>query len=876
MVRLLPTVCLFVVLLGICTERVRAQAVQDSLIKEVETLQSDSLERLTDSLKPLEIKVDQTKLLKGKKTIQGVVLDFTTSEPISFATVFFPGTSVGKKADIDGKFLIVLENLPIDSLAFSSIGYAKKIIPLDVAAPEMFYKVEMERSSVQMKDFVIRIDKDPALKLVKKVIKNKSTHNIDQADHYAYEVYNKLEMDINKIPPKAFKQSPILKKFDFIKNFIDSSSEEKPFLPLFLTETISDYYYQKKPKKMKEYIRGSRISGYKNQSVSQMLGSMYQNINIYDNQIPVFNVNFVSPIANDAPFFYKYQLVDTQYIDHRLCYQVVFTPKRSGEHTFQGDFWIHDTDFAVQKINMIVTKDQNVNWVNKVTLWQEFRCVGDSLWFLVKDKFYVDFLPPHGDKVAGFLGRKTTTYKNIRVNQPDIETTILSKKNHADTEMDESALNRDEAYWNTVRHDSLSKNEKAIYRMIDTIQHLPVYKKYYNIFYLLGTGIKEFGPIEIGPIYNLYSNNIIEGPRFRFNLGTTPKLFENVYLNGYVAYGTRDARWKYGGSALWLLKRSPRMYLYAEHRHDVDNTVNQYDQSASIDNIFSSIGRKKNVPWKLAFVTKTRFEFMQSFFNGFSYQLFAERRIFTPYSPLPSIGIFTDSRGRSTQGIAVNEIGADLRFAYKEQFVEGNYWRTSLGTQYPIVRVTLGLGLRNFPDGQYQYTRLRFSLSDNQKISRLGSLYYNVFAGRIFGTLPYPLLEIHPGNEFYYYNARTFNMMYRYEYISDKYVGLITEHSMGSLFFKYIPYLKKMKLRTFWNMKGVYGSLSTENKSLNFDKGYAFQSLRAAPYIEAGTGIENIFRVLRIDCVWRLLPVTTLNDTPARKFGIFASLRFAF
>lgn len=161
-------------------------------------------------------------------------------------------------------------------------------------------KIQVDRGNIEIKEFVFKYDKDPALTLIKKVIKHKAQNNYDKAENYSYEVYNKLEMDINKIPKKAFKQSPILKKFDFIQSFIDSTSEEKPFLPMFLTETISDYYYQKKPKKMKEIIKGSRISGYKNQSVSQLLGSTYQNINIYSNSIPIFDVAFISPIANDA------------------------------------------------------------------------------------------------------------------------------------------------------------------------------------------------------------------------------------------------------------------------------------------------------------------------------------------------------------------------------------------------------------------------------------------------------------------------------------------------------------------------------------------------------------------------------------------------
>jgi hypothetical protein len=859
------------------TSKCEAQT-YDSIPKSIDSILLIQLKDSTlniDSNKNI-LKNVPIKQTSGKKTIEGRLKDFTTSEALSFATVFFPGTGTGMKTDLDGNFKFVLDQLPKDSLSFSVIGYAKKTIYINPNLSYQKLNIELERASYMMRDFVIKFEKDPALNLVKKVIKNKNINNYDKAENYRYEVYNKLEMDINKIPKKAFKNSPLLKKFNFIENYIDSTSEEKPFLPLFLTETISDYYYQKKPKKTKEFIKGSRISGYKNQSVSKMLGSMYQNINIYDNMIPVFNIDFVSPISNDAPFYYKYQLTDTQWINHQLCYQVAFTPKRTGEHTFNGDFWIHDTDFAVQKINMIVTKEQNINWVNKITLLQEFTCFQDTLWFLTKDKFYVDFLPPHGDKIAGFLGRKTTTYKNIIVNNSSNEDVINDKKNKSDSQLDKEALTRNEDYWNTVRHDSLSKNEKSIYQMIDTIQSLPIYKKYYSLAYLIGTGIKEVGPIELGPIYNLYSKNPIEGVRLRLSMGTTPKLFKSIYLRGYVAYGLNDQRIKYNASALWIIKHNPRSFLYAEVKSDIDNTVNQYDDAGSFDNIFSAIGRKSNVPWKLAFVEKQRLEYMNSTYNGFRVMLSAERKTFAPYAPLPTKGIFYHADGTDAQMITNNELGIELRFAYKEQFVEGNYYRTSLGTKYPIVKLYAGTGFKGILGSDYSFTRFRFTLSDNIKIPHTGSLYYNVFAGKILGTVPYSLLEIHPGNEFYYYNGHSFNMMYRYEYISDAYIGGILEHSLGSLFFKYIPYINKTKIRTFWNARGVYGGLSQANTLLNFNKGFDFQSLARSPYLEMGTGVENIFRVLRVDFVWRILPTKNYNDTPSRRFGIFGSLKFDF
>ena len=851
-------------------------AVVFSQIVDTSIVKTDSIISKIDTLKSIPAS-DTVHSTQKKIIIEGIIKDFTTSEPLSFATISFSHSSKGTRANIDGKFTFISNEGNLDTMIVSSIGYGKKYIVLNTSKEKSFYQIEMERSSIQMKNFVFKYDKNPGLTLIKKVIKNKYLNNYDKANNYSYEVYNKLEIDINKIPKKSFKENGILKNFNFIQNFIDSSSEEKPFLPLFLTETISDFYYQKKPKKTKEFIKGSRISGYKNESVSKMLGSMYQNINVYENAISIFNIDFISPIANDAPLFYRYEIVDTQIINNKTCYHVAFTPKRNGEHTFNGDCWIHDTDFAIQKINMIVTKEQNINWVNKVTMLQEFTNFEDTLWFLTKDKYFVDFLPPQGDKIAGFLGRKTTTYKNIIVNSSSIEDVVNNKENKDDTKIDKDALSRNENYWNEVRHDSLSKNEKAIYKMIDTIQNLPIYKKYYNGVYFLTSGIKEFGPLELGSFYNSYSNNSVEGPRFRFSIGTTPKLFKNIYLKGYVAYGTKDDRFKYYGSALWILKRKPRMYVFAEVKHDLENNTNPYDETRSIDNIFSSIGRKKNIPWKLAFVDKQRIEFFNSYYSGFSHLLSFERKTFTPYSPLPSTEILSQINEVNSNSIQTSEIGLDLRFAFKEEFVEGNYYRTSLGTQYPLIKLYGGIGIKSMLGGQYRYQKIRLSISDNQALRHFGSLYYNIFAGRTMGNVPYSILEVHPGNEFYYYNNRAFNMMYRYEYISDKYAGVILEHNMGSLFFKYIPYVEKMKIRCFWNAKTVYGGLSKSNQLINLNKGYAFQTLSKSPYLEVGTGVENILKVLRLDFVWRVLPYRTpTNDSQIRRFGIFGSMKFSF
>ncbi len=175
----------------------------------------------------------------------------------------------------------------------------------------------------------------------------------------------------------------------------------------------------------------------------------------------------------------------------------------------------------------------------------------------------------------------------------------------------------------------------------------------------------------------------------------------------------------------------------------------------------------------------------------------------------------------------------------------------------------------------YDYSKLTFSISDYLKIPPAGNIYYNSYAGRVWGTLPYMLLAIAPGNEIYYYNKYAFNLMERYEYVFDRYAGLNIEHNLGTGLFRFIPQNKKLKWRQFWNAKMLWGSLGTENAALNIRSGLPFTSLYDKTYMEIGTGIDNIFRFFRIDLVWRVMPNPMAVES-YKRFGIFGSFRFSF
>jgi hypothetical protein len=861
-----PGRLLYTLILLCCCMRLNGQVADSTRGKATDVIDTPVIEQVKKEATP-------TPAAGTGYVIHGKIEDVNNSEGIPFATVYFPRTSIGISADLEGNFVLKVDKLPLDTLRIDAVGYkpVRKVLSKD--KHDYNFIVELERNVANLAEVTIHAGEDPAVILVRNIIKHKPDNDPDRLDNYSYEAYNRLEADLQRMTKAQFEKTPILRSYSFIFDNLDSVSEGTPYLPLYLTETLSDYYYQRKPKKQREIIKGSMIKGVNNENIVKYLGSLYQNINVYRNYIPVFDKKYVSPFSNEALLYYRYKIKDTQVIYGHRAILVQFKPRRPEENCFIGDFWVIDTAFAIQRVSMDISGSANINWVDKVSVFQEFTPV-DSIWFWSKDKFVANFTFYNSKKLPGFIGRKTTTYHQIKVNDTSVTTTVNNPEHKTDVVVLQNVKNKSDDWWAENRPDSLSKNEKAIYKMVDTINQMPITNAYKNLITFLTSGVKDLGFIQLGPYYYIYSHNPVEGNRFRISLGS-PRSIKDAHFTGYVAYGTRDDRFKYGGTVLWLLDRSPRAYLYGYFAHDIHSSTNYYDNLGA-DNIFSTMFRKHGVHWKMAFAEDAKIELYKEYFNNFSHKLILQHRKFTPYLPLPSTSIFKDSKGDSSDNVVNTDVGLELRYAPKEKYVEGQYKRVVIPSKYPVVTLTITAGLKGVLNSGYQYQKARLSIAQSIAIPPLGSIYYNAFAGKYFETLPYPLLEIHPGNEFYYYNRNAFEMMNNYEFLSDQYAGFNIEHNFGGGIFNHIPLLKKMKLRQFWTAKGVIGTLSAENQALNLNKGFPFRTLEGNPYLELGTGVSNIFQLFRLDLVWRVTPKPSTSEHKSRYFGIFGSVRFDF
>ncbi|MEY2835102.1 MAG: hypothetical protein RLZZ557_764 [Bacteroidota bacterium] len=809
------------------------------------------------------------------KVLKGFIKDDHADEAIPFATIAFAGTSIAKLGDSAGRFTFHFQRWPSDTLEVTYAGFEAFTIRLDTSLSSIELVVRMQRQR-KVEGVVVKSKLNRGLILWRKIVKSKDLHDRRRYNSFGYELYNKMEIDLNNVNAEKM-QKGILppKPFKFILNNIDTVSEEKPILPIYLIETLSDYYVQQDPHRTREVVKASKSVGLKNESVSKFLGGTYQNINVYKNFIPVFDKDFVSPISDDGDLYYTYKVPDTQYVAGKRFFHLVFQPKRKGSNTFYGDAWIADSSFAVQKMNLQVAAESNINFIEKLSLVQEYQLINDSIWFLSKDKFIAN-IKLTGKNTLSFIGRKTTTYDKIKINGdglPDgIDPDMLADKRVEVIQVADSALDRNEQYWTGNRHELLNSNENKFYAMADTLLKMPEFDRYSEWLKFIGTGYRLVGNYELGPWMNWVSGNVHEGMRFRFDLGTNYRFNKNVYLSSYLAYGTKDRQWKGKFESLFMLGKDPRSSIRLLFKKDMDYGQTYYDE-IGYDNLFALTSRKAAVPIKLIRIEQQKIEYFKEWRSGLSITTNVHRKLYDPIRNLPFKTDF--SQADNAGNFNDFQFNAKIRFAYLERFLQDDFFRTSLGSDYPVTEFYFTQGIKGVLNSGYAYSKFTFSLSDYLKIPPLGNIYYNFYAGRVNGRLPYMLLNIAPGNEIYYYNKYAFNLMNRYEYVFDRYSGFNIEHNIGSGLFRIFPQNKLFKLRQFWNMKLLWGSLNAENKALNLREGFPFTSLNGKTYMELGTGVDNILRFFRIDLVWRLAP-QPMPVEGYKRFGVFGSFRFSF
>ncbi|WP_162126457.1 DUF5686 and carboxypeptidase-like regulatory domain-containing protein [Flavobacterium phycosphaerae] len=812
-------------------------------------------------------------IITAQTKVSGVVLD-NSKEPIPYANIVFKGSNVGVVSNEDGRFYIESPD-NYTELVVSFVGFPDKVVKLPKQVNYDFKVVLTEGNTLkEVKIYAGKTSKknNPALDILRKIWERRRKNGLKMFKQYQFEKYEKVEFDMNTID-SAFMKSKIFKGMEFVFKNIDTSKVTgKTYLPIFINESLTDFYGDNENKRSKEILKANKNSGLgSGDGVNMFIKDLYNDYDIYDNYLQLFDKSFTSPLSRTGIDVYNYVLADTAVIDNKLCYNIVFYPRRKNELTFKGDFWVNDTTFAIKKINMAITKSANINWVKDIYLEQEYEVLNDSVFLPTRDYMMSDFALRKKEESKGVYGKRTTLYRNFKFNEKKPDKFYKQEINYIDNEV----YARSNEYWDENRFEHLNKDEEKIYKMIDTLKTVKKFKQLYSLVSILGSGYIEIPKyhLDYGPIFSTIGNNEVEGLRLRAGVRTYFGPNDLWRIQGYTAYGFKDNKFKYGISGKWMVNKENRIIISGGNRRDVEQI------GASLTTTNDVLGRSyassglftTGSNGKLTNINLTTLAAEIEPIKNVTFQLGFSYRTLQSASDTFKLDYYTDETLTSTKSnVTQSELNVQIELTPKKKTIGYGVERRDIDSPYSRIFVNYSQGFKGFINSDFDYQKIQLYYKQPIIIGALGRSNVTVELGKTYGQIPLGLMSVVPGNQTLFIIDNTFSNLNFYEFVADQYATFKWEHNFQGKIFARIPGLRKLNLREIVGVKGVYGTVSDENRLINAS-GLIYQAPEK-PYWEYNAGIGNIFKVFRLDFAWRgnyrNLPETN-NFTIKGSFGFY-------
>jgi hypothetical protein len=828
----------------------------------------------------------------AQTTVHGIVTDAKTKETMPFVTVALVGTTQGIGTNNKGYYsLATTSNATQIKVTF--MGY-KTVVRNIEAGKDQTINIALAEESHTLSEVRIVSGKkkkytnknNPAVELIRQVIAHKDQNQLENYSYAEYKQYERMIFSLSNLSDK-FKNKRMFKNYQFMFKEQDSTAiGGKTLLPLYLEEKLSDNYFRKAPYTKKQIIEANKQVKYDenfidNQGLKAYFNRMYQDINIYDNNVSLLSNQLLSPIADHSPDFYKFFITDTLKDQQPNLIELSFTPRNTNGLLFEGRIYVTmDGNYAVQNAFLTVNKNINLNFVRQMQANLAFEKNNDGKYHLSQSDLKIEF-GINKNKGGGVFGERLVTINNFAINKPRPKETY-----EGPTEvMAANSDSKDDHYWMMSRPDTLDAAAANVYHNIDSLQTMPSFKRTMDIATLLVAGYKNFGAFEVGPANTFYSFNPVEGFRVRLGGRTTTNLSKRYFFETYGAYGAKDEKFKYFLSSTYSLNNKsiysfPQNYIRASFQHDT-KIPGQELQFVQESNFLLSFKRGANDVWLYNDIF--RLDYVHEFSNHLSYSLGFKKWNQSPAGSLQFQNLLPNGTLNDVNLIHTTELSAQLRWAPHEKFYQGKLYRTPIPDKYPVFTLNYSQGVKGLVGGDYNYQSVIGNISKRFYLSQLGFTDVSTEGGYIFGKVPFPLLDIHHANQTYAFQLQSYNLMNFQEFVSDHYASIMIDHNFNGFLFNRVPLLKKLKLREIIDFKSLWGGVRSENNPANdasllrfpgsFQGGMATYALSAKPYMEGSIGVGNIFKVLRIDLVKRF---TYLENPGAPEYGVRAFVKFDF
>ncbi len=570
--------------------------------------------------------------------------------------------------------------------------------------------------------------------------------------------------------------------------------------------------------------------------------SIYQT----DSLQPVYTVKIDSVLVLDSLIE-----IDTIVVrDSVWIYNLAFVPKAKGDLLFNGKATIRDASFAITKIELGIDKRSNINFMNEFSLKQAFANNGKG-WFKNEESRSTNIAITKRKKAKSVRISRYLHRNDIQINQP-IADTILAQEN---TVFLKNYRKQTDSFWLNRRHDTLSTQEGKVYFLLDSLKKTRFYKAMSGIGSFFASGYYKTKTLEYGNLYQLVTWNDLEGVRLRFNLRNNWRIGKWVNWNVYGAYGIKDKRFKYGATVSVNLpdKKQKKHSITLSFKDDYQRfTLN--NGGLSYDFIYMSLLRRNAIA-DLVYLKDVRLSYMREWVPNFTTTLNFNYKI---YQTIPGRIEFIKTNEFNTKdtikSFRVFSPGINIVYTPGAKFLQGSERVRFLKGKLPRFNFTYVFSAKKL-GSDFNFHKMEL-IMDERLPSPIGHTNIRLIGTKLFGAAPYPLLHIHSGNQSFIYNKERFTNMLETEFIADQQLTLMIEHHFDGFFFNKIPVWRRLGLREVFTTKMAVSSLDPKKISFS-DLPTELKGLNGF-YAEIGFGIENIFKLLRVDFSWRL----TQKDQP--------------
>lgn len=795
--------------------------------------------------------------------VRGIVRDSITMATLPYASVVAVGSPSSAVADKDGIFEIVVPN-GTKALQISYMGYQKKIVPIKKGSINA-YVAYMVPDATELNELVVHKQKyskknNPAVDFLNRLKDRSHLNDPRRNDYYNYDKYERVVLGLNNFTPEEY--SGLSGRIKDIDSHVDTSEVSgSTYLSLIVKEKRASQHYRKSPEADREVVDGMRSVGideiFDQASMRVFIDDVMREIDLYQNDINMFQNRFVSPLSRIAPDFYKFYLTDTVNVGDDRCIMLSFYPHNHSAFGFMGHVYVveGDSTMFIKRVEMHLPREINLNFIDNLYITQDFERAPDGSRIKTSDNLIAE-LSLTGSSKGLYLSRTSAFANHDFEAVPD----SIFEGGGASVVV-EGAADRDNRYWQNARLSQIKHGEDTLDDFMRQLRSIPIYywgEKIVKIFFSGYIATGNPSKFDIGPVNSMLSFNTTEGTRLKIGGMTTAKLSKRWFSRFYGAYGFKDHRWKYGFELEYSFidkeyhsREFPVKALRFNSSYDIERPGQRFNFTTA-DNIVLSLKRMSDDRAVYRRYNSLRY-IMENSYN-FSIEVAVSN---TRMTPSPTMN-FIDGHGQALDHISENAIQLKLRYAPGEKFFQTRSYRLPVNLDAPAITLTHTYAPKGLFGAKYNINVTELDMAKRWWFSAFGFLDSYLTAGHVWGKTSYLNLCTPNVNLSYIIEPRKFALLNPMEFITSSYVSLDLTYRANGAIFNYIPYLKKLKLREVFAFRGYWGHLDKRNDPANdkdlllFPLGAGVTWLNHGPYMEASLGIENIFKVLRVDYVWRL------------------------